>query len=59
MIRSGSLMVESEINNKKHIRKSKLLPKYLEKSKIDEMVRLREVMRPKQLKPTTEFPGYS
>jgi hypothetical protein len=28
-------------------------------SKIDEMVRLLEVMRPKQLKPTTEFPGYS
>ena len=31
-------MVESETNNRKHIRKSKLLPKYLEKTKIDEML---------------------
>jgi hypothetical protein len=28
-------------------------------SLIDEMVRLLEVMRPKQLKPRTEFTGYS
>ncbi len=26
---------------------------------MDEMVRLLEVMRPKQLKPSSEFPGYS
>jgi len=31
-------MVESETGNKKHIRKHKLLPKYLEKTKIDEML---------------------
>jgi hypothetical protein len=58
MIRSGPLMVESGTDTKKHIRKSKLLPKYLEIT-IDEMVRLLEVMRPKQLKPSSEFPGYS
>lgn len=38
MVRSGPLMVESETVIKKHIRKSKLLPKYLEKTKIDEML---------------------
>jgi hypothetical protein len=48
-----------ETVGKKPIRKDKTLPKYLEKSKIDEMVRLLEVMRPKQLKPRTEFTGYS
>ena len=31
-------MVESETGNKKHAQKPKLLPKYLEKSKIDEML---------------------
>jgi site-specific recombinase XerD len=38
MFRSGSLMVESERGIKKHTRKPKLLPKYLEKTKIDEML---------------------
>lgn len=31
-------MVPTETDIKKHIRKPKLLPKYLEKSKIDEML---------------------
>jgi len=52
--------MNSPINNrKKGTRNPKKLPKYLEKTKIDEMVRLLEVMRPKQLKPRTEFTGYS
>lgn len=30
-----------------------------EKISSDKMVRLREILRPKQLKPSSEFPGYS
>lgn len=38
MIRRYVPMVESETENRKSIKKSKLLPKYLEKTKIDEML---------------------
>lgn len=39
MIRSCLLVVQSEKSDIKHTRKPKLLPKYLEKTKIDEILK--------------------
>ena len=51
-------VVKNDVTNEN--REKAVTDKYLRgEITIDEMVRLLEVMRPKQLKPRTEFTGYS